>query len=337
MRHAVRAPIPCGPHAPVSLFDIFWDLGSSEFALAMMAHRGVLLDDAHDSSRLVHTLGDEIARCGGRSAYVAEQLESIEEYYRDHLQPGDRRKVLSLAAPTHKMLPARGETGGTAHVGVSYAAAIDGVSDRDAWRTGTQVGPLGLGQSGDLDVDAAVDLDVQRLLGSLFGGGSVLAEAKRWFALREARKLRDTLDHALTSLFEVYATHVRGDGQVLANLHDSGLRWEAEVTRTQAMRQDATYREQPWGTCADVLAEEAITLAQALAAQAHSNVDETLARLDELAAAKETAMAGYLVYVNRYAFFAGRTGLCDEAVRLVEVALGQLATELKRLQRDGVL
>lgn len=338
MRQAVRAPVPCGAHAPVSLFDIFWDLGSSEFALAMMAHRGILLDEPSDTARLVHGLGEEIVRSGGRAAYVEEQLEAIEEFYRDHTSAGDRRKVLALAAPIRKMLPAAGQTSGTAHVDVSYATAIPGgVADRDAWRTGTQIGPLDLGRRGEIDVDAAVATDLQRLLGSLFGEGSVVAEAKRWFALRDARKLRDTLDRTLSQLFEIYVAHIRLDPQVAANLHDSGRRWEAEVTRTEAMRNAATHRDQSWSLCADVMAEEAVTLARALASQAHANVDETLAHIDELAARKETAMAGYLVYVNRYAFFAGRTGLCDEAVRQVELALGQLGVELERLQREGVL
>ncbi len=338
MRQAVRAPVPCGSHAPVSLFDIFWDLGSSDFALAMMAHRGILLDTPSASSALVHTLGEEIVRSGGRAAYVSEQLEAIEEFYRDHAAAGDRRKVLALAAPVRKMLPAAGTSAGTGHVDVSYALAIPGgVADRDAWRSGTQVGPLDLGRSGEIDVDAAIDTDLPRLLGSLFGEGSVVREAKRWFALRDARKLRDALDRALTQLYEIYAAHVRNDPQTLTNLHDSGRRWEAEVTRTRAMQQDGAHHEQSWGLCADVLAQEAVTLAQALAAQAHANVDETLERIDQLASRNERAMAGYLVHVNRYAFFAGRTGLCDEAVRQVDLALGQLATELQRLQRDGTL
>lgn len=343
MRAAVRSPVPCGEHAPVSLFDIFWDLGASEFSLAMMAHRGILLDDAVDFSHLVHTLGEEIVRSGGRASYVSEQLEAIEEYYRDHNGAGDRRKILSLAAPLRKMLPAAGQTNAGSHVDVSYAGAISGgVADRETWRTGTQVGGLALGTASetedrDIDVDAAMGGDVQRLLGSLFGGGSVINEAKRWFKMRDARKLRDGLDQALTRLHQIYAGHVRLDAQAQANLHDSAHRWEAEITRTLALQQEAAYKGQPWALCAEVLAEEAVTLARALATQAHANVDETLAHIDALAQRNETAMAGYIVYVNRYAFFAGRTAVCEEAVRQVELALGQLATELQRLKRDGVL
>ncbi|MCR9164636.1 MAG: hypothetical protein ACE37F_13645 [Nannocystaceae bacterium] len=48
-------------------------------------------------------------------------------------------------------------------------------------------------------------------------------------------------------------------------------------------------------------------------------------------------MAGYLVHVNRYAFFGGRTALAEASIVEVESALGRLGTELQRLRRDGVL
>src|SRR5688500_20176477 len=40
MRIAVRSAIPIGGDPPVSLFDVFWDLGASDFALEMMAKIG---------------------------------------------------------------------------------------------------------------------------------------------------------------------------------------------------------------------------------------------------------------------------------------------------------
>lgn len=341
MRQAVLAPIPCGSHEPVSLFDVFWDLGASEFALAMMAHRDVLLDSGADKARLVHTLGAEIERCGGRAAYIAEQLEAIEEYYRDHNAAGDRRKVLSLAAPLRKMLPATGETSVGAQLDVSYAGEITGgVADRGDWRRGANVGPLDAGTDeagAEIDVDAAVGNDMQRLLHSLFGNGSIVKEAKRWFALRTARKLRDTLDQALTELHGTFVAHLRDEPQCLANLHDSARRWDAEASRVQALLRDATYKGRSWALCAEVLAHEAITMAGALASTAHTNVDETLARIEALAGSGQAAMAGYLVYVNRYAFFAGYTVRCEALVRRVDLALGQLAQELRQLEHKGVL
>lgn len=337
MHEAVRAPVPCGPHPPVSLFDIFWDLGASDMALAMLAHRGLLLDDPEQRAGLVQTLGEEIVRAGGRAEYVAEQLEAIEEVYQDHMRGGPR-KLPALSAPARKMLPAAGQTGAATTALATYASHVPGgVSDRDAWRTGSRSGPLESGATADIDIDAAVGSDIKQLLSSLFSGGSIVEGAKRWFRMREARKLRDTLDHALTRLHGVYVAHGRNDPQTRTNLLDSARRWEAEVTRVDALKAEHRYEGETWALCADVLLDEAKTLATHLAGAALANVEETIHAIDEHAEKGETPMAGYLVYVNRYAFFAGRMAVCEDAVREVEAALANLAIELQRLQREGVL
>ncbi|MCR9164638.1 MAG: hypothetical protein ACE37F_13635 [Nannocystaceae bacterium] len=331
MRAAVRAPVPIGHESPISLFDVFWDLGASDLALTMMAHRGVLLERPEDKAKLVHTLGEEVVRSGGRAAYVAEQLEAIEEVFRKQRSAGTRALPPALAAPDRKMLPAASDA-------VAYANETPvGLAKRDAWRSGGQVGPLDGGGSDDIDIDAAVGTDGQALLRILFAGGSMVSEARRWFAMRQARTLRDQLDGALTKLHADFVAHVRHDAAALGNLHDSGRRWEAEVTRLEALHQADAGQDAAWAVCAEVLIEESMTLARALAVQAHANVQHTLARIDELAASGQVAMAGYLVYVNRYAFFAGRTALAEASIVEVESALGRLGTELQRLRRDGVL
>jgi hypothetical protein len=331
MRAAVRAPVPIGNESPLSLFDVFWDLGASDLALTMMAHRGVLLERPEDTGTLIHTLGEEVVRSGGRAAYIAEQLEAIEEVFRKQRSAGTRALPPALAAPERKMLPATSDA-------VQYASETPvGLAKRDAWRSGGPVGPLDGGDAGEIDVDAELGTDGQALLRVLFGGGSMFAEARRWFAMRQARTLRDQLDRALTKLHGDYAAHVRHDATALANLHDSGRRWEAEITRLEALRRSDEGREAAWAMCAEALIEESIVLARALAVQAYSNVEQTLGRIDQLATSGQVAMAGYLVYVNRYAFFAGRTAVAESSIVEVESALGQLGTELQRLRREGVL
>ncbi len=332
MRAAIRAPVPIGNESPISLFDVFWDLGASDLALTMMAHRGVLLERAEDKANLIHTLGEDVVRSGGRAAYVAEQLEAIEEVFRKQRSAGTRALPPALAAPQRKMLPAAGSDP------VDYASVTPvGLAKRDAWRSGGGVGPLDGGDAGEIDVDAELGTDGQALLRVLFGGGSMFAEARRWFAMRQARTLRDQLDQALTKLHGDFVANVRHDAAALGNLHDSGRRWEAEITRLEALHQNEAGRDPSWAVCAEVLIEESILLARALAVQAHANVQHTLARIDELAATNQVAMAGYLVYVNRYAFFAGRTAVAEASIIEVESALGQLGTELQRLRREGVL
>lgn len=328
MRKAVRAQIPCGPHSPVTLFDLFWDLGASEYALAMMAHRDLLLDEAQDTGKLIHTLGEEVVRSGGYSDYVAEQLEAIEEIVRDHAA-GKRLALPALVSPQRKMLaPAGG------NLPVKYENVVGGVDDRGAWRAGTTTGPLDSGQA--IDIEDAVGNAGQRLLRSLFSG-SITAEAKRWFALRDARKMRSELDERFVELHRLYAQHVRPDPTVFHNLHDASRRWEAEVNRLGALLQAKAYASESWGLCAQCLLEEASDLAVGLAQRARIDVDATLHRIDELAASDDESMAGYLVYVNRYALFVGRMQLCDAVVGQIESSLARLSTELAELQRKGVL
>lgn len=343
MRQAVRAPVPCGAHAPVSLFDVFWDLGASEYALAMMAHRGVLIDDPSAHGPAMMTLGEQIVAAGGRAEYVAEQLDAIEEYYRDHNTAGDRRTMLALAAPATKMLPPAGGTSGTGTLQVSYAAQIHGgVDDRQGWRSGQQPGALSSGTAAEPtattdDLDTLIATDVQSLLQAVFGNGSLWGEAKKWFALRGARKIKERLDAALSELHQLYTDHVRADATSHTNLQDAARRWEAEATRTSAVHQQVQESGETWQLCADVLAEEAVAMARALADQSRANVAETLAQIDELADKGETAMAGYMVYVNRYAFFVGKQAVSEPAVRAIENALDDLRVELRRLRRDGDL
>ena len=85
------------------------------------------------------------------------------------------------------------------------------------------------------------------------------------------------------------------------------------------------------------LLSEAEIMANALAAQAGSSVSATLQRINQLAATGNAPMAGYLVYVNRWAFFVGRMELCQEQVAAVESALDRLRAELGQLHRKGLL
>ena len=48
-------------------------------------------------------------------------------------------------------------------------------------------------------------------------------------------------------------------------------------------------------------------------------------------------MAGYLVYVNRWAFFVGKMELCQQQIGAIESALARLRTELGTVQAKGLL
>lgn len=333
MRAAIKTTIPCGADAPVCLLDIFWDLGSSDFALEMMGHRNLLLHASKDLQSLVHELPVQISEANGYRGFVDQLLEAIQEFYRDHRGAGDRRAIPALAAPAMKALPAAGETGGGGKLVVAHSSSH--ARDWEAWRKGEVTGQLTGGQPAEVDLDRALDAGVGSLLAGLFDG-TAGHELKRWTAQREAKKLRDELDTHLEALYAIYVSAVRSDPQTYANLHDAGQRWNAEGNRIAAVRQGRPYAEKPWALCADLLLEESAALAARLAMTAHANVNETLRRIDDHAARGNRAMAGYVVYVNRYALFVGRMELCQREVQSIETASDQLRAKLAALQRRGL-
>jgi len=328
MRQAVRTTIPCGTQAPVSLLDLFWDLGSSDFALEILAHRDLLLDAPDQLPALMTELPARIAEAGSYRALVDEILEAIEEFQR---QGASRRAIPALAAPTIKALPAAGETGALAVVHTTAASR-----DWEAWRTGRTAGALGEGTGQDVDVDQVLDAGIGSMLSSLFEG-SISQEFRRWSAQREAKKARAELDRALESLHSVYASLVANDPRTLEFLHDASRRWDAERNRIEALRAAAPFAERSWAMCADALLEASSALALQMAQAAQANVSDTLARIDGLAAAGNRAMAGYLVYVNRYALLVGRMELCEAQVRAIEGASDRLRAKLGELRRKGLV
>ncbi len=327
MRRAVQIAIPCGSEAPVSLLDLFWDLGASDFALEMLAHRQLLLDAPDQLSSLVRELPSMIVEAGSYGELVAELLESIAVYSQEHRSAGNRRAFPALAAPAIKALPAAG--------GSVRAPMRLGARDWEGWRTGQTRGALVAEPVAAADLDGALGAGVGSLLSGLFEG-NFGREFQRWSAQRGAKKLRDALDRELVALLRLYQAHVATDAQARGFLRDAAHRWTAEANRIEVLRNAAPYRERSWAECADALLEASHGAAVRMAESADRNVSETLARIDELAAGGSQAMAGYLVYVNRHALFVGRMALCEAEVTAVDRASAALRTKLLELERKGL-
>jgi hypothetical protein len=334
MREAVRKPIPLGAEPPVSLFDVFWDLGASDFALELMASQQLLLEEPEGLGEAARALREAVALGGSYKAFIEEQLETIQEYYREHRGAGDRRAIPALSIPAAKALPPMDAAdAGAGSLRVPSGAVGSMAADRNAWRTGAATGPLH-GSSGTIDVDQVLDVDLGRLLGSIFDG-SIGRQAKRWFAMRSARTLRGELDRALEELYRTYATHLRPYPTHLTHLQDAAHRWEADATRIEMLLDSTPLSGRPWARCGETLLEEARSMAQALARQAADNVADVLGHIDALAAEENTAMAGYFVYVNRYPLFVGRMELAMPHLGKIETALARLQRELGELERKG--
>ncbi len=335
MREAALKPIPLGAQPPVSLFDVFWDLGASDFALEVMASQQLLLEEPEGLGDAARALREAVGLGGSYKAFIQEQLETIQEYYREHRGAGDRRAIPALSIPAAKALPpAGGADAGAGSLRVPSGADGSLAADRSAWRTGAATGPL-FGSSGTVDVDRVLDVDLGRLLGSIFDG-SIGRQAKRWFAMRSARALRGELDRALEELYQTFATHLRPYPTHMTHLHDAARRWEADATRIEMLLGSAPLSGRPWAVCGEILLQEARSMAKALAEQAADNVADVLGHIDALAAEDNTAMAGYFVYVNRYPLFVGRMELAMPHIGKIESALARLQRELGELERKGL-
>ncbi|MEM1347347.1 MAG: hypothetical protein AAGI01_02240, partial [Myxococcota bacterium] len=90
MRAALLKKLPSAERY-VSVFDVFWDLGVSSYALEIMAHQQLLPGRDADLDRVFRTIDDRIEAHGSYQGFVADVLEAIQEFYEDHRAAGDRR------------------------------------------------------------------------------------------------------------------------------------------------------------------------------------------------------------------------------------------------------
>ena len=82
---------------------------------------------------------------------------------------------------------------------------------------------------------------------------------------------------------------------------------------------------------------EALAVTRQLSWLARNNVDQTIERIHDHARRGDTAMAGYLVYVNHHAFFAGKGEQYSKLVSRVETATYRIQEEVRELQKRGVV
>lgn len=324
MSEAVRAPIACGDEQILSLFDVFWDLGANEFTLEMLAHRTLLLDKPEDLSNLLAALPQAIADHGGYKAFVEDLLVSIQEF-RESQRPEDNGRL--LASPKRKLLPLpkSPEAVDSKDSESRQHARIDG-------NAGVLIDEPLAGQ--EIDIDKVLQTDVLDFIGGLFSG---TGELKRWFGLRSARKLHEELESAMSALYTTYVSVLQKPVGALDHLFHQGKRWDAEVVRVRLMGERRSWRRKSWAMCADSLMVEAKHFCIALAANSRNDTAATLARIDKLGHNNEKSMAGYLVYLNRYAFFAGKLGQCESQVRQIETATHRLRQELRECRAKGLI
>ncbi len=353
MRDAIRVRQQV-KDAEVSVFDVFWDLGVSDFALEIMGNQGLLLKDMQDLPFVLDALEDRVAEHGSYATFVRENLEAIQEFYEEHRRAGDRRALPALENKKRKTLqlpaviPDGGskEVSGTGSLPVLYDGGSNGTGiykpivakspdERIAVREGRQVHALQLSAS-EVDIDEIAKVDPVRMLGGIFDG-TLSVQLERWWEMRNLRMLRTDLDQELVRLYNHYADEANASPSFFQHLFDTARRWDAEVGRIAELKEKAPWEGRPWEICADALVTEALAVARKLSWMARGNVETTIEHIHGRARSGDLAMAGYLVYLNHHALFAGRSQKYGDHVRRVENATYKVQRELRELMQKGVI
>ena len=343
LRTGLRQRRPLGGK-PRSLYDFFWDLGASDFALELMDHHHLLPGDSSDQEidtawRSLKALYEDY---NSYDALLEDSLSAIQEFYEDHRQAGSRRQIPRLTAAARRIIPVSQRLGtdkgalATPQEESSPPSLSDARNRAQLRRENHHPGLQSKAQHHQIDLDRIGDIGAMDLLQSLFDGG-LTQRLEAWWKTRSLRRKRRDLDEALSELYDFYAHTARQHPDFYTPLYDTAQRWQAEANRLRA-----SLRHRPWAgrryeLSADVLFELAIDMAQNLAQQAHRSTHDTIELIHHHAATDDRPMAGYLVYLNRHAFFAGRHPGYVDHCRRVEFALQKVREEILRLRHQNIL
>ena len=350
LKDSIRDRVVVDGNLEVSVFDVFWDLGVNEYALEIMANQGLLPKDPDDLRAVLDQIADEVQVHGSYSTFVRETIETIEtieEFYRGHRTAGNRRALPALEVREAKTLElpavgAKSNPSETANLPVPYTGGFRPVAartfdERVEARSGGNLSPLATSSTTtEVDVDQLANIDPLRMLKSVFDG-NLGHEIERWFRMRSLRQRKTTLDELLSELYSYYAEQVAADPRFYTHLYDIARRWEMEVTRVEKLIDREAWDGKKWEICGEVLMNEALAVSRQLSWLARNNVDQSIERIHDHARRGDTAMAGYLIYLNHHAFFAGRGGRYPELVQKIENATYRLQEEIRELTRKGVV
>lgn len=349
LREDLRTRRPVGDDR-ISLFDVFWDLGASDYALEMMDHFGVVPKD--DGERQIvgalSRLEDLVSQHGSYREFLDDSLEAIQEFFEEHRRAGSRRRLPQLESAARRLVPVprRLETDLDDENPPTDTAAWDeppeppSSSDADRRRKlragkvdpGLQTEPL----QQEVDLDEIGDLDPLDLLQSVFEGG-LADRLEKWWKMRRLRTLRKELDEVLEQLYKFYADCAERHRDFYEPLYDAHRRWRDEATRLRFTARRRPWRGRDYELAADVLFELAIELSEHLAESAYETTYESVETIHDYAARGDRAMAGYLVYLNRHAFFAGRHPDYADLARQIEYATHRVRSEIVRLRDEDVV
>jgi hypothetical protein len=340
----------------LSVFDVFWDLGASDFALELMRHDQLLPARAGDVEEVHRRLEAVIDSHGSYQQFVDDSLEAIREFYRAGADAPNRREVPTLETRARKLLPVgEQESDTSSSIEVSALVPRDGgelregadqrlghFADRslDEKRRlqksdrvpGVQAEGRVSSPGSVVDVDDVADFDPGELLTSVVEG-RFTETIEEWWEGRKLRGLKNELDRAFEDLYDFYVEQVDRTPDFYDNLFDIADRWEEEADRIREVREQAPLEGHPSETAADVLLEMAEKTARSIARRSERQTTDAIERIHDAAREGDFAMAGYLVYLNHHAFFAGRSPEYGKYVRRIENTAHQVKQEIRRREQ----
>jgi len=329
---------PDGSSVEVSLLDVFWDLGANDFAIEFMRRQQLLPEEAdEEEARAGHGSLDHLIEAhGSYGEFVSESRTTIEEFADTEGAPGSRREIHALAVRRRRVLYDDEATDGG--VGVALGPKTPGPPDPQRLEDGREHRRLPPPSSdsasssrsnGAVDLDDIEDLDIGDLFKSATEG-RLTDRLQTWWDQRDLRALKSDLDEEFRRLYQLYVDSAERAPDFFDDVYDVADRWMDERRRLEELAESYEERaddaDDGSGTylASSLLAEKAAEAAARIASYVERRTRRTIETIHGHARAGDEAMAGYLVYLNRHAFFAGRDSTYRRRVERIERMAQQL-------------
>jgi hypothetical protein len=357
-RELVTRPIigaQAGSDAPRSVFDVFRDLGSTEYALEVMRHMGLIPETEAELELVAGSLSDAIASYGGYDLMIESLRETIQDLTEDQgKDPSEilsRRLTLSAPHQTEALLPSVDRPGGAALPAPEEVKRLEARTRSSREGGGTGAGSGGAQPHLHATVEEALDelfnsdrspdagtleqgaggvaaIVIGGVLGSLTTGG-FWDGVSRFVHRRRVKQMRSRLNQELLGLsLDLFHAPQPIGQQVERNLAlvVQERRWVVERRRREVSRHRKLPAKQR-SHAQIALRMLASREAQEALAGAERDTRKLLAQITRHRRSGRHDLAGFLIYVNRkdllhgISAFDGRIKAIEEAGELLRQAL----------------
>lgn len=360
-RELVTRPIigaGAGTDAPRSVADVFRDLGSTEYALEVMRHMGLIPETEEDLEVVTGNLTDAIASYGGYDLLIESLRETIQDLTQEKgADPSEilsRRLTLSAPHQTEALLPAVNRPTGA-------LPAPEEVKQLEARARSTREGGAHAAADGSGE-PAKLHATVEDALEELFGpganrdpnagaldegpGGSIAAivvggvlgslttggfwdGVSRFVHRRRVKQMRTRLNQELTGLsLDLFHAPQPIAQQVERNLElvVQERRWVVERRRREVVRHRKAPAKQR-SAAQIALRMIASREAQDSLVGAERDTRKLKAQITRHRRSGHHELAGFLIYVNRADLLRGVNAF-DARIKAIEEAGEQLRQAL---------